>query len=210
MTAEASADTRPGVYVHPSATIDATATIGKGTRVWHEAQVRERAAIGEGCIIGKSAYIDRDVRVGNNVKVQNRASIYHGVTIEDGVFVGPHTVFANDRMPRAINPDGTLKDEGDWEILPSVIRYGASVGAGAVVLPGLTVGRFALVGAGAIVTHDIPDYGLVVGNPARLVGYVCLCGNRLIDSGQNPSDHRWTCPACHRIYRPCDTGLVEA
>ncbi len=209
MTSNRAALRRKGVFIHPTANVDGTATIGEGTHIWHEAQIRERAVIGEGCIIGKAAYIDREVRVGSRVKIQNRASLFHGLTLEDGVFVGPHVVFTNDRLPRAINPDGTLKDEDDWTVGRSLVRYGASIGAGSVVLPAITVGRFALVGAGAVVTRDVPDHGLVHGNPARLAGYVCACATRLIDSMQDPVDRRWTCSDCHRAFRLSEAGLVE-
>lgn len=210
MSIERSVQSGSNVLIHPTAHIDDSATIGSGTQIWHEVQIRERARIGEECIIGKSAYIDRDVHVGNRVKIQNRASLYHGVTVEDGVFVGPHVVFANDRMPRAINPDGTLKGEGDWRVSPTIVQYGASIGAGSVILPGLRIGRFSLVGAGTTVTQDVIDHALVVGNPARLVGYVCVCAQRLIDSMQDPGDHRWVCPACDRSFRGSESGLLEA
>ncbi len=208
MTDEALAGQRPAASIYPSADVDQTAVVGAGSYVWHQAQVRERAVIGDECIIGKGAYIDRGVKIGNRVKVQNRASIYEGATIEDGVFIGPHAVLANDRLPRAINPDGSLKGESDWQVSPSTIRYGASVGAGAIVLPGVTIGRFALVAAGAVVTHDVPDHALVLGSPARIDGYVCLCATRLVDSTQAPHAPQWTCPACDRIFRPSDTGLA--
>ncbi len=209
MTSHPAKNAAPAV-IHATAHVHETATIGAGTSIWHEAQVRERAVIGEECILGKSAYVDRDVHVGNRVKIQNRASLYHGVTIEDGVFIGPHVVFANDRMPRAINPDGTLKGEDDWTASPTTVHYGASIGAGSVILPGLRIGRYALVGAGSTVTHDVHDHALVAGNPARLMGYVCVCANRLIDSGEDPANHHWSCPACDRSFRVSGSGLVEA
>jgi acetyltransferase-like isoleucine patch superfamily enzyme len=171
--------TNTGVTVHPSAHVSPHAEIGAGTQIWHEAQVRERARLGANCIVGKGVYVDVDVVIGHNVKIQNRASIYHGTTIEDGVFIGPHVVFTNDRLPRAITPDGSLKSDADWTVGSIVVRYGASIGAGSIVLPDVTIGRFALIGAGSVVTRDVPDHGLVVGNPARLVGHVCACGGRL-------------------------------
>ncbi len=134
------------------------------------------------------------MQIGDNVKIQNRASVYHGVTLENGVFVGPHVVFTNDKQPRAINPDGSLKSDADWVVGTTRVRTGAALGAGAIVLPDVTIGRFAMVGAGALVTHDVPDYGLVVGQPARLVGYVCPCGARLPGG---PAPHREAiCPQC--------------
>jgi len=165
--------------IHPTAEVSPKAQIGEGTRIWHHAQVREGARIGRNCIIGKNVYIDFDVTIGDNVKIQNNASVYHGVKIEDGVFIGPHACLTNDKIPRAITPTGELKSSQDWEVGRILVKYGASIGAGAVILPNVTIGRFAMVGAGAVVTRDVPDHGLVVGNPARLVGYVCRCGRRL-------------------------------
>jgi acetyltransferase-like isoleucine patch superfamily enzyme len=182
------------VRVHPTAEVSPSAEVGANTRIWHQAQVREGATLGANCIVGKGAYIDFNVQVGNNVKIQNRASVYHGVTLEDGVFVGPHANFTNDKRPRAVNPDGSLKSDADWEVGLIRVRAGAAVGAGAIVLPDVTIGRFAMVGAGAVVTHDVPDYGLVLGHPARLVGYVCACGTRL-PGGTTPGPHP-TCPRC--------------
>jgi acetyltransferase-like isoleucine patch superfamily enzyme len=179
-----------GTYVHPTAEVSTEAHVGPGTRVWNEAQVRAGARIGADCNIGKGVYIDCEVRVGNRVKIQNRASLYRGVVIEDGVFIGQHVAFTNDRVPRAIWPDGRRRGSSDWTPLPTRVRYGASIGAGAVILPGLTIGRWALVGAGAVVTRDVPDYGLVVGHPARLIGYVCPCGERVAAPQAIP------CPAC--------------
>jgi UDP-2-acetamido-3-amino-2,3-dideoxy-glucuronate N-acetyltransferase len=163
-------------FIHPTADVSPQATIGSGTRIWHQAQVRERARLGANCIVGKGAYIDFDVAIGSNVKIQNGVYAYHGVTVEDGVFLGPGVILTNDKLPRAINPDGSLKSDADWEVSLTLIRRGASIGAGTVVLPGVTVGEFAMVGAGAVVTNDVPDHGLVYGNPARFHGYVCRCG----------------------------------
>ena len=143
-------------YIHATAEVSPDATIGEGTKVWHHAQVREGASVGRECVLGKGVYVDKDVVVGDRCKVQNRASLFHGVTLEDGVFVGPHAVFANDTFPRAINPDGSPKSDDDWTVEPTLVRHGASVGAGAVVLPGVTIGVWALVAAGAVVTADVP------------------------------------------------------
>ena len=181
----------PAPVIHASADVSPAAVIGAGTRVWHRAQVREGANLGENCIVGKDVYLDHDVVIGNNVKIQNSALIYHGATLEDGVFVGPQAVLTNDRTPRAVNPDGSLKSAADWQVSPIVVRRGASVGACAVVLPGVTVGRFAMIGAGAVVTRDVPDHGLVLGTPARLVGWVCACGARLV-----VRDQMGHCPVC--------------
>ncbi len=175
--------------VHPSAEVSALARIGPATRIWHHVHIREGVMVGRNCIVGKGAYLDAGVSVGNNVKIQNYALLYHGVTLEDGVFIGPHACFANDKQPRAVNPDGSLKADTDWEVGAILVREGASVGASAVVLPGVTIGRWAMVGSGAVVTSDVPDYGLVLGNPARRVGYVCRCGRKLARHGDGP----WVC-----------------
>jgi acetyltransferase-like isoleucine patch superfamily enzyme len=175
------------------------AVLGAGTRIWHEAQVREGAVLGEDCIVGKGVYIDFGVHIGRAVKIQNRASVYHGTTIEDGVFIGPHVVFTNDLRPRAITPDGELKTDDDWEVGETTVQYGASVGAGSIILPGLRIGRFALVGAGSVVTRSVQDYAIVVGNPARPVGYACACGQKL---SSHKTSH-W-CEACGRRY-----GFIE-
>jgi len=197
------------MLIHPTADVSAQAIIGEGTRVWHHAQIREGARLGRECIIGKGVYIDFDVVIGNRVKIQNYACVYHGVTVEDGVFIGPLACLANDKLPRAINPDGTLKRDADWEVSKTVVKYGASVGAGAILLPGITVGRWALIGAGAVVTRDVPDYGLVAGNPARLVGFVCPCGGRLHEVRQEAGMTVAVCARCGEEILPFTT-TVEA
>jgi acetyltransferase-like isoleucine patch superfamily enzyme len=187
--------------IHPTADVSPDAEIGHGTRIWHQAQVRERARIGANCIIGKGTYIDFDVQIGDNVKIQNGVFVYHGVTLEDGVFVGPRVCFTNDMFPRAIAPDGALKTDADWEVGTILVRYGASLGAGAIILPDVTIGRFALVGAGAVVTRDVPDHGLVLGNPARLIGYVCACAQRLQERERRGALSLLECPACAASYQ---------
>jgi acetyltransferase-like isoleucine patch superfamily enzyme len=182
--------------IHPTADVSSDARVGQGTRIWHEAQVREGASIGTQCTIGKGVYIDRDVVIGDRVKVQNRASIYRGVTIEDAVYVGPHVSFTNDRYPRAVNADGSPQTDADWQLIPTLVREGASIGAGAVVLPGVTIGRWAMVGAGALVTRDLPDHAVAIGNPARVTGYACMCGRSLDQEGGG-----WRCPSCDRSYQ---------
>jgi UDP-2-acetamido-3-amino-2,3-dideoxy-glucuronate N-acetyltransferase len=168
-----------GVRIHPTADVSEQAEIGEGTSIWHQAQVREGARIGRNCILAKGVYVDAGVTLGDNVKVQNYVSIYHGVTIEDGVFCGPHCVFTNDKRPRAINVDGSLKAADDWELDPTLVKRGAAIGANAVVVCGVTVGEWAMIGSGSVVSRDVPNYGLVWGNPARLQGFVCPCGARL-------------------------------
>lgn len=183
--------------IHPTAEVSPEACIGRGTRIWHEAQVREGAVVGAGCNIGKGVYIGPGVVVGDRVKIQNRASLYPDLTVEDGAFIGPHAVFANDRYPRSITPEGRPLTDADWEREPTLVRHGASIGAGAVIMCGVTIGRWALVGAAALVTRDVPDHGLMMGAPARLVGYVCVCARRLEPGA---TSGRWRCPACERDF----------
>jgi len=175
---------RGAVFIHPAAHVEDGSTIGSGTKVWINSQVREGAVIGEDCIIGKDTYIDAGVRIGNRVKVQNGVSVYRGVEIGDDVFVGPNVAFTNDYLPRAFNRD--------WKITETFVRRGASIGANATIICGSEIGEYALVGAGSVVTKDVPAHALVVGNPARIVGYVCRCGQRLDAEGR--------CPACGGKY----------
>ncbi len=168
-------------YVHPTAEVSPDAQVGQGTRIWRQVHIREGASIGEMCNIGKGVYIDSHVHIGSRVKIQNHTSIFEGVTLEDGIFVGPHVCFTNDLFPRAITPDGALKSAEDWQITPTLVKYGASIGAGSVIVCGTTIGAFALIGAGSVVTKDVPPYTLVFGNPARFHGYVCRCAHRLTD-----------------------------
>lgn len=158
------------VAIAPSAIIDPTARIGKGTKIWAFTQVGEHAVIGENCVIGNGVYIDRFTKIGNSVRIHNKALIYHGVIIEDKVFIGPAACFTNDKYPKS----GEIRDLSgkSW-----VVREGASIGANAVILPDLNIGKHAIVGAHSIVTKEVPDYGVVCGNPARLIGFACSCGN---------------------------------
>ena len=185
-----------GVFIHPTAQIDAEVHIGDGVMIWHQAQVREGSQIGPNTILAKGVYVDAGVVIGANVKVQNYVSIYHGVEIEDGVFIGPHVCFTNDNLPRAITPDGELKSADDWEVGRIRVKRGASVGANSTILPKVEIGEWALVGAGSVVTKDVPDHGLVVGNPARLVGFVCACGERLLPGQANDAFMEARCRAC--------------
>ena len=180
-------------YVDLLANVSDGAIVGEGTRVWALVQIRKGAHVGRECILGRGVYVDSHVTIGDRVKVQDYVTIYDGVTLEDGVFVGPHVVFTNDRVPRAVNPDGTVKLASDWVVSRTLIREGASLGANATILCGITIGRWAMVGAGSVVTRDVPDHGLVVGNPARLIGYVCRCGRRRSLSGEGSSPSRCTC-----------------
>jgi UDP-2-acetamido-3-amino-2,3-dideoxy-glucuronate N-acetyltransferase len=184
-------------YIHPTAEVSAQAAIGPGVKIWHQAQVREGANIGANCIIGKGAYIDFNVSIGANSKLQNGVFVYHGATVEEGVFLGPGVTLTNDRLPRATNPDGSQKTDDDWQEGSILIKRGASIGARAVILPDVMIGEYAMVGAGAVVTRDVPPHGLVYGTPARLHGYVCCCGEVLTE--RQAAD--WSCPKCNRHYQ---------
>ncbi len=168
-----------GVKIHSTAEVSKKAIIGKGTYVWNQVQVREGAKIGNNCIISKNVYIDFNVKIGNNVKIQNNASVYHGVKIEDGAFIGPHVCLINDKKPRAINKDGSLRKSDEWTVSNTIIKKGASIGAGSIILPGIVVGEYAMIGAGSVVTKNVSDYGLVYGNPAKLAGYVDKSGKKV-------------------------------
>ena len=191
--------------IHPSADVAADASVGSGTRIWHRAQVREGAAIGVECVIGRDVYIDAEVVIGDRVKIQNGALLYRGVTVESGVFIGPGAILTNDRHPRSVGSDGDLLDTDGWVVTPTHLEHGSSIGAGAIVVAGADVGRFAMVGAGAVVTRPVPAHALVVGNPARQIGWVCACGRRLDDEARCQADGRQ-----YRIERGVCSELLRA
>ena len=197
--------TRDGVTVAPTADVDARAGIGPGTRIWHLAQIREDATLGRDCTIGRGAYVGPGVVVGDNVKLQNHALVYEPARLGDGVFIGPAAVLTNDEYPRAVTPDGRLKTGDDWTAVGVTIGEGAAVGARAVCVAPVTVGRWALVAAGAVVTKDVPDFALVVGVPARRVGWVGRAGRPLTAQG----DGTWVCPATGAEYTETDGRLTE-
>jgi len=206
----------PTARVHPSADLEPEVMVGPGTSIWHRAQVRTGARIGAECIVGRDAFIDEAVVIGDRVKIQNAALVYHGVTVEDGVFIGPNAILTNDRFPRAITATGQLARADDWTVSPILLRTGCSIGAGAVVVAGVDVGRFATVGAGAVVTRSVPDHALVVGNPARRLGWMCACGNRLARGSEPapadpPAGAELDCPTCGRtyVYDPDEDALEE-
>jgi UDP-2-acetamido-3-amino-2,3-dideoxy-glucuronate N-acetyltransferase len=183
------------VRIHPSSVVSDKAQIGDGSQIWLFCQVRENVRIGKNCIFGKGVYVDSDVTIGDNVKIQNNVSVYVGVTIEDGVFVGPHVCFTNDKVPRAVNPDMSLKSAHDWTVTKTLVKAGAALGANSTIVCGVTVGQWAMVASGAVVTKDVPDHALVMGNPARLAGWVCACGQRVT---LDAASKKGTC-ACGRV-----------
>lgn len=190
--------------VAPTADVDARATLGAGTRVWHLAQVREDVVVGTDCIIGRGAYLGPGVRVGDRCKIQNHALVYEPAVLEDGAFVGPAAVFTNDYFPRAVNPDGSLKSADDWHAVGVTVRTGASVGARAVCVAPVTIGRWALVAAGAVVTTDVPDFALVAGVPARRLRWVGRAGHPL----EHADGGTWRCPVTGERYEESDGVLA--
>lgn len=162
---------RAEVYQHPTSNISDTALIGKGTKIWVNVQIREHAVIGENCILSKDVYVDHAVKIGHRCKVQNSVSIYSGVTLGDDVFVGPNVAFTNDKVPRAFN--------ADWHITPTIIETGASIGANSTIVCGVTIGEYAMVAAGSVVTRDVLPYTLVMGNPARPYAKIDKAGNKV-------------------------------
>ena len=194
-----------------SADVDGTAVLGPGCRVWHLAQVREDAVLGASCSVGRGAYVGPGVRIGDRVKIQNYALVYEPAELADGVFVGPAAVLTNDPHPRAVDPGGRLKGRADWTPVGVRVGEGASIGARAVCVAPVVVGRWALVGAGAVVTADVPDFALVVGVPARQVGWMSRHGERLA-LPLDGSDGEATCPGTAERYvlRAGACTLVEA
>ena len=181
-------------FIHESAVIDRGCEIGQGTKIWHFTHVLSGSKIGENCNIGQNVVIGPDVSIGNACKVQNNVSVYKGVTLEEGVFCGPSMVFTN-----VYNPRAELRKMDQLKL--TLVKKGATIGANATVICGTTIGRYAFIGAGAVVTKDIPDYALVVGNPAEIIGYACECGETLSD--------KLACSACGKNYKKVKTGLKE-
>jgi len=183
---------RPGVFVHSSSFIDEPCQIGSGSKIWHFSHVMKNCRIGQGCNIGQNVVISPEVTIGNNVKIQNNVSVYTGCILEDDVFCGPSMVFTN-----VINPRSHVARKDEYKT--TLVKRGASLGANCTVICGTTIGRYAFVGAGSVVSRDVPDYALAFGNPARLRGWVCACGIKIEFAGRAP-DARAKCPACGAEY----------
>ncbi len=190
--------------VAAGADVAESADIGAGSTIWHLAQVRENARLGRGCIVGRGAYIGSGVVLGEYCKVQNHALVYEPAQLGDGVFIGPAVVLTNDQYPRSVNPDGTPKSAADWTLTGVIIGDGASIGARAVCVAPVRIGQWATVAAGAVVVADVPDFALMVGVPARRVGWVGRAGVPLQDMGSG----RWQCPSTGAGYR-LDGGVLS-
>ncbi len=187
----------PEVVIHPSAIVDEGAQIGRGSKVWHFVHVCGSARLGQNCILGQNVFIGPHVEIGNNVKIQNNVSIYEGVTLEDHVFCGPSMVFTN-----VINPRSEVVRRE--EFLKTRVKRGATLGANCTIVCGVTIGEYAFIGAGAVVTKDVKPYALVVGNPARQIGWMGEFGVRLVKGSESL---RWKCPKTDRCYQEVGSEL---
>ncbi len=185
-------------YIHESSYIDPSALVGNGTKIWHFSHIMKNSIVGQNCNIGQNVVISPDCKIGNGVKIQNNVSVYTGVEVEDGVFLGPSCVFTN-----VINPRAFIERKEEYK--KTVVKYGASIGANATIVCGYDIGRYALIGAGAVITKDVPDYALMVGNPARRIGWVCVCGNTLKFDDKDAT----ICIHCERKYKSENNKIEE-
>ncbi len=202
---------RPPVRVHPTALIEEGVSLGAGTAVWDNVHIRHHTRIGEQCIVGGKTQIAYDVSIGNRVKINSAVYICTAVTIEDGVMISAGVIFTNDRFPRAATPDlaEPLSSAPDADTLPTLVREGATIGAGAIVGCDLEIGRFAMIGMGSVVTRSVGDFHLVVGNPARHIGYVCRCGQKIADLSAEQTQREISCPSCQRNFRIEESRVLE-
>ena len=184
--------------------VSPSAIVNSSAKIWDFAQVRENAHIGANCIIGRGAYIGSGVMMGANCKVQNDAMVYEPAVLEDGVFIGPNVVLTNDQYPRAINPDGTIKSASDWNAVGVTVRHGASIGAHSVCIAPVVIGQWSLVGSGSVVSKDVPDHAIVVGNPAKQIGWVSKSGYKLTEVSENI----WECPKTGFKYHKDSNGTM--
>lgn len=192
-------------FVHETADMGTNVELGDSAKVWHYAQVRENASIGDGCIIGRGAYIGTGVSLGRNCKVQNYALVYEPAVLGNGVFIGPAAVLTNDQFPRSVTPNMDLKGGDDWEAVGVTIDDGASIGARAVCVAPVKIGKWATIAAGAVVTKDVPDFALMVGVPARRVGWVGKQGQPLVNTGQG----KFECPVDGTRYEQVDENTLK-
>jgi len=186
-------------FVHPSSFVDEGAKIGAGTKIWHFCHVMRGAQIGENCVLGQNVFVGRNVRIGNRVKIQNNVSVYEGVILEDEVFCGPSMVFTN-----VINPRSEIERKSEFKT--TLVKRGATLGANCTIVCGVTIGRYAFIGAGAVVTKDVPDYALMVGVPARQVGWMSRHGHRLTEQDE---EGNWICPESGWRYREIEPGVLR-
>jgi acetyltransferase-like isoleucine patch superfamily enzyme len=201
----------PGCRIHPTALIEQDVSLGEGTAVWDGAHIRRGARIGRGCIIGEKTYVAYEVSIGDYCKLNASVYVCAGVSIEDHVMLSAHVVFTNDRFPRAFDRQlgGLATSEPTEETLETRVGRGVTVGAGAIVGPGLTLGAFSMVGMGSVVTRDVPPHALVIGTPARVVAYVCVCGPPVVRIGERPGSGQAHCDRCGRDYRVHGSGIEE-
>ena len=182
---------REGVFVHPTATVEKGARIGSGTKIWHYAHVRDDAVMGKNCNVGHCAYVDTGVKVGDNVKIGNKASVFRGVIVENDAFIGPHVAFTNDMRPRSL---------GEWKLEKTLVKRGASIGTNSTIVCGVTLGEDCMIGAGSVVTRDIPANGLAYGNPAKLRGFICRCKGNAEKTGKKGGSVILRCRECGQEF----------
>lgn len=186
------------------ANVDSSVSIGEDSQIWDYAQIREKVVIGSSCVVGRNVYIGPGVAVGNNCKIQNNSLIYNPASIQNGVFIGPGVILTNDRYPRSVKPDGSIKTQNDWNIVGVDIQEGASIGAGSICVAPVRIGKWSFIGAGSLVTEDVPNFALVVGNPAIQIGWVSKTGKRLVKKGEF-----FHCPENNDMFKLENHKLIE-